>query len=436
MRSPAVVLFVLLLVLAGCAAGGPLTSPGSLADADSPPRSTEHTPPSVGTTASGDGSPTETPVNRSPRSLAASYDIETEGGNLPMNYSLVYARVVIMLNRTEADPPRRVDIEPDSRMGIGTSRYPEFYRLLGIRVPEDRDRTLTAAAYVASPDTVTVNRRILNRTGFTERTLAHESVHVVQFRTNAFNRVASGVAEGRRTTDDSLVSRSVTEGVATYTEASYAERYGTENPTPIRTMGDRYRNASGAAKLGLAPYYFGGRYADGRVDSPAETGEIYREPPRTTEELIHGLPAGSEPVADLNVSGADVDGWELVPTSRDGFGELFVRVVLGSELNESRAAAGADGWAADERVAFRSAAEDDRGTGYAWVLRFDDAANATEFEEAFGQWSDAREGDGPVATERLDDRTVAVYLGDESFVSGASANGEDDTVTVRVGENG
>ncbi|QLG26469.1 hypothetical protein HUG10_02455 [Halorarum halophilum] len=436
MRPPAVVLVVLLLVLAGCAAGGQLVSPGNPANPDSVSQSSEYATSTAGTTTSGTASPTGTPADRSPRSLAASYEIEVEGGDLPVNYSLVYARVVVMLNRTEVDPPRRVDIEPDSRMGIGTSRYPEFYRLLGIRVPDGRDRTLTAAAYVASPNTVTVNRRILNRTGFTERTLAHESVHVVQFRTNAFNRVASGVAEGRRTTDDSLVSRSITEGVATYTEASYAARYGTGNATPIRTMGDRYRNASGAAKLGLAPYYFGGRYADDRVDSPAESREIYGEPPRTTEELIHGLPAGSEPVADLNVSGIDDDGWELVPTSRDGFGELFLRVVLGSELNESRAAAGADGWAADKRVAFRSEAEDDEGTGYAWVLRFDDPANATEFEEVFGEWRDAREGDGPVATERLDDRTVAVYLGDESFVTDASASDEDDTVTVRVGETG
>lgn len=436
MRSPAVVV-ALLLVLAGCAAGGPIVSPGSLADADSSSRSTASaTASNADATAPETDSPTATSGNRSPRSLAGSYDIRTEGGDLPVNYSLVYARVAVMLNRTAVDPPERVRIEPDSRMGIGTSRYPEFYRLLGIRVPEEQDRTLTAAAYVDSAETVTVNRRILNRTGFTERTLAHESVHIVQFRTNAFHRTASGVAEGRRTTDDSLVSRSVTEGVATYIEASYAERYGAERAAPIRRMGERYRNASGAAKLGLAPYYFGGRYADGRVASPAETGTIYREPPKTGEELIHGLPSGSEPVADLTVEGTDGDGWELVPTSRDGFGELFVRVVLGSALNESRAAAGADGWAADERVAFRSAAEDDRRTGYAWVLRFDDAANATEFEAVFGEWRDAREGDGAVRTERLDDRTVAVYLGNESFVSSASAGGGDDTVTVRVDETG
>lgn len=441
MRPPTV-LVVLLLVLAGCSSGLPEAEPPNVADATTGNASVATTdppsPPSDARSPSPTDSATVTERPESPESLADSYDVETEGGELPVDYPLVHARVVSMLDARSTEPPERVRIEPNSRMGVGASRYPEFYRLLGIRVPEDQNRTMTAAAYVRSPDTVTVNRRILDRSDQTERTLAHESVHVVQFRTDAFGRTSRGVIDGRPTTDDSVVQRSITEGSATYAETEYAERYDLEGPNATESMGERYRNGTGASKLGLAPYYFGARYADSRVEEPAEIDSLYDDPPRTSEELVHGLEPGSEPVADLTVEAESGGNWELEPTARDRFGELFVRIVLGTELNESAAAAGADGWGDDERLAFGNAAEGERGTGYAWVLRFDDAANATEFTEAFDEWEAVRDEDNPVRSDRVDDETVVVVLGSESFVESveASSTGEDGTVTVQVDDEG
>lgn len=436
MRTPTL-LVVLLLVLAGCSSSVPFTEQPAAAEATSPvgPQDAALATPSVET-------PTDTPTGTerpaSPESLADSYDIDTEGGELPVDYALVHARVVSMVDARHTQPPKRVRIEPNDRMDVGATQYPEFYRLLGITMPEDRTRTLTAAAYVQSPDTVTVNRRILDRSDLTERTLAHESVHVVQFRTDAFRRTAADVTVGRPTTDGFMVQRSITEGSATYVETEYAARYELADPNATESMGQRYRNNSGASKLGLAPYYFGARYADDRLEGPEEIDVLYTDPPRTSEQLVHGLDSDSEPVADLVVDAEAGGNWEHEPAARDRFGELFVRVVLGSELNESAAAAGADGWGADERIAFANAAEGERGTGYAWVLRFDDAANATEFSAAFDEWEGARDANNPVRTARIDEETVVVFLGSESFVESAraSSTGEDGTVTVRIDGTG
>lgn len=124
-------------------------------------------------------------------------------------------------------------------------------------------------------------------------------------------------------------------------------------------------------------------------------------------------------------------------------GELFVRVALSTALPEGRAAAGADGWGEDARLGFVNATG---ARGYGWVLRFDDAANATEFGDALAAYLDARNfaRDGGIRSNdgrafravRVDDRTVVVLAGAPGFVRGTTVRTDGDAVVVAAPGSG
>lgn len=463
MQRFAALSLALLFALSGCAAPfGP--GPADVGDGGRSPGATGATPPpgsgapdpttasptgqrATGSAPTGAGpstpsestpTATRTPAARDPARLAATYDVPVENGTLPTSYSLVLARTQVLLG-SEASPPLFVRVKPESEMGFGRRSYPPFYRALGVTVPEGRDEPLTAAAYVTGRNDGTrlfVNEKMLDRPAELEATLAHESVHVVQFNTTRSERLYRGVdPDGERTTDERYVIRGVLEGAATYVETVYWRRYVREGENPQAALDALYRNETRAARLGVAPYRFGGHYVAARVDDPTHLERVYDRPPRTTEQLIHRLPPGSEPPARLAVRSAG--GWEEAREKRDRFGELFVRVTLATELPESRAAAGADGWGADRRLVF------DRGDrrGYAWALRWDDPANATEFVDTFGTYLDrraTREGkrwrdDGDAfRVVRVGDETTVVLLGDPGFVRETTVSGSEADVTVRA----
>ncbi|PSQ04025.1 hypothetical protein BRC97_11960 [Halobacteriales archaeon QS_6_71_20] len=435
-------LLLVAVVLAGCAAPtAPANAPPEASDAGA--GSSEVTPAATTGADAPDSTPESTPeggesAEPGPSALADDYEVAVAGGDLPVEYPVVFARVAVMLDRPGVEPPSRVTVRPNDRMSVGGREFPEFYRLLGISVPEDRDSALTAAAYVASPERVSVNEAILNDSAETESTLAHESVHVVQFRVGTFDELRGTAAAPPGSSARRLLRTAIVEGSATYVQGEYRERYVPEAEPPARSLAAAARNRSAAAKLGIAPYVAGARYVDARVDDPSAVREVYAEPPRTAEELLHGLPPGSEPVASLSVADADGDGWTANPRSRDTHGELFVRVVLRTQLNRSTAATAAAGWGNDARVGFENeTAEGTERVGHAWALRFDDAANATAFRAAAADWAAARDSDAStVRAERVSEETVVLLLGDEAFVGNASVDGGDGEVTVRVDGDG
>lgn len=79
---------------------------------------------------------------------------------------------------------------------------------------------------------------------------------------------------------------------------------------------------------------------------------------------------------------------------------------------------------------------------YAWPLRWDDGRNATEFEQAFADYLDARgdrvgerrwRDDGvQFGLRRVSDDTVVVLFGSSRVVRGAEFSGGNSTVTVQV----
>lgn len=392
---------VLLVVLAGC--------------------SSAIAPPGVDQTET--GTTTDTEANRT---------IAVTNGTLPFDHQTLYVEVTRML-AVDAEPPETIRLEPDASMGIQREPMPPFYRLVGIERPAGASRTATALGYVADASTVHINDKLLEDETQLRQSLVHEYVHVVQGRTGTFQHLRETVPDAN-TTDGKVVRRSVVEGGAVLVEERYWERHVNEGTSPAEGMQRSYEGTSGARQWVFAPYYLGYRYVETRTDSPADLAAVYESPPHTSEELIHGLPGGSEPLPPLSVS-IDADDWSV--ESEDRTGELFVRVALDTQLSSAEAADAAAGWGTDSRVELANG--DDRA--YVWALRWDDAANATEFEHAFESYLETRateeEGvwvdDGAAFTAtRVDDETVVVLLGDESFVRSATIEGSDGSVDVSV----
>lgn len=397
MRS-AVVAVALLVVLAGCSAGV--------------------TPPGVTPTS------TTNPTQQG--------SITVTNGTLPVDPNGLFSDVTTML-AVDAQPPARIELEPDDQMGIVKDPMPPFYRLVGIERPPGSSRAATALGYVADPSAVHLNDKLLGDQRQLQLTLVHEYVHVVQSKTGEMGQLDRSIPDPN-TTDATIVRRSILEGAAVTVETTYWRRHFDSGTSPAQGMAGSYAATEGARQWVYAPYYFGYDYVTARTNSTTEIAGLYRSPPHTTEELIHGRPGGSEPQPPLQV-GVDSSNWTVNGTDREG--ELFVRVALDTELSSDRAATAAAGWGTDQRVTVENG---DR-RGYVWALRWDDAANATEFEDAIHAYLDDRatrtdgiwtDGSAAFDETRVGPQTVVLTLGNESFVRSATVDGTDGSVSVRT----
>ena len=471
MRSAAVAVgLALLLALSGCSVGygGPTAADRTPADAtptvdgdgggSTPAPADEPTPTPTPTPADG---ATPTPTPSSPQSTpGASFDgpsggestIAVRSGRIPVDATVVYDRTQRLLG-TAAPRPEAVQVLNTT---ANTTRPPEFQRLLGL---ERNVSEAEAAAFVVGPRTVYLNRNVTDRPAFTEHVLAHEFTHTVQFRTGAIGRVQAATGPGP---DGEFASTAVIEGAATYAQDRYWRTHIANRTAPgerpSRAVAASYRASEGAARYSFAPYRFGYRYANATLSGPRALPSLYRDPPRTSEQVLH--PGVEEPPVPLRVElpGARTGTWQETFAPRRGrLGEAFLRVALATELDDERAARAAGGWGNDTRIAFN----DESGVrSYAWVVRFDAAANASTFDEAVGAYLDRRTGSEPLVDDRpgrrwsgtvddrrvayrlvrTDDRTAVLLLGEPGFVdAGTTAvRGEDGRVVIATdgAENG
>lgn len=396
-----------LLLIAGCQGmpADPAETRPSATTAETTP-ATETTEPSTTST-------------RSPTTGASTTEparnISVAGGTLPYDPDVVWTRVESMRG-VDAGKPLTVRLETFSE-GLA-SDPPAFDRALGVEAPVDPLLPNGVTPSAAEGNVVELNAERTDTRVALEDTLVHEFVHVIQLR----NRVQESLWTSSGDTpsvDERFVYQAVLEGTAVYVEKRYRSQY---LPNTTASIGDRYRNATSTAKRVLAPYYFGSRYVNATVDSPTELDTVYESPPQTTEELIHRLPPGSEQPAELEVDVAT----EVEHTNRGRFGELVVRSLFGTGLNESAASELADGWGNDRQIQFGGT----EPTGFAWVLRWDDSANATEFENGVTAYLEETDTPGPVRIDRVAPETTVLFAGDESFVEDAAATGDNSTVTV------
>jgi hypothetical protein len=426
MRRFLVLALVLSLVLAGC--GGAITT-------DKPTETTTGIPSESETPAA---ETTATPRTISTTTRQGQDDIGVRGGDLPVNPNRIFARVQSLLGTTVSGPDY-IEIRLHDEMPRSLSEFPRFYRLLGIEFPEDRNATATGLT--PNRNVVFLKQQLLSNRAETAFVLVHEYVHIIQFTTGAFRTLRKNLnISWPLTPDTRLVYRSIGEGAATYTARIYAKQYLNTSQIKLRAnnLTQGYWSRSAEERYVHAPYYYGNRYAAARVDSPRALDKLYKRPPQTTETLIHRLPPGSEPPMNLSVSVEQANWFFLNLSSQGRMGELFVRIALSTELNRSAAIRGADGWGSDRQLTFVRNGQH----GYAWVLRWDDAANATEFVNVFrtylskravyknGVW---RDDDTAFRVERIGERTIVVFLGPSSFVTTAEASGTGEgNVTIRA----
>jgi hypothetical protein len=407
MRLGAIACCVLLL-FAGCQGLSPdgqrtpesATTPTATRSTET--RTAEQTTPST----------TDQPTTESEREIAV------EGGTLPFNPDVVWSRVETMHG---VDVGKPLTVKLRSFSSSSTDEPPQFRRALGVESPPESVEPAGVTPSVAEGSVVELNTERPDSPGALEGTLAHEYVHVIQMRNWVDRSLRGEIANSPNSpsVDEVFVYRSVMEGSATYVEKRYQRQYV---PNTTESIAATYRNSTSTFKSGYATYYFGARYVNATVDAPADVNAVYENPPKTTEELIHRLPPGSEPPAELTVT---VDADEET-TERQQMGELFVRTTFGTGLNESAAATLADGWGNDQKIRFGP----DTDPNFAWVLRWDDPANATEFENGVDAYLDATDVPGAIRVERVAPEIVVLFAGTESFVGEATASGDNSTVMV------
>jgi hypothetical protein len=137
----------------------------------------------------------------------------------------------------------------------------------------------------------------------------------------------------------------------------------------------------------------------------AEVDRLWRAPPESTAEILHGepLPPPARGLLPSDLATA-YPGWRLVYT--DTLGEWTIRFLLGRALPEGEAAKAATGWRGD-RIAFFS---EGPAMGYLWRIRFDGPGTAERFADAFRRARAARPVKAAEAVERSG-RDVVIVSG-------------------------
>lgn len=341
---------------------------------------------------------------------------------LPYNVSRIYHRVGRMMGvQRYQRPPTRVEVKaPPDGGSRGTASTSGFVNVIGIEpLPSSGEDGGVVTGAVTRGTDVTLYDHPNASDERQKYVLAHEFVHVQQSQMS----VRDGVRRLDHQRNRLFLSSVMVEGSAEYVQERYSIRYQSAslNQTAI---GDSWKNASAYVRWRVSPYEYGSRYFAMRVDNASGVEGIYRNPPRTTEQVIHGYSPGEEQAKELAID-VEEKSANVSLRGRTTKGELFTRIGLSSELDWQRAADAADGWGMDRLLTFTV---DDGKRGYAWALRMDDASEAQEFNEAVQTYADQREK--AFETERVGDETVVVFAGDDEFVTTASASGNSSSVTV------
>jgi len=411
----------LLTVTAGCgfiAGSGGQPTPTAAAGTDEPtptervaPTETSADTPSVTATGTSEGSDTATPtVSETPEPEQEGVSVD---GNLSFDATAVLERVE-QLHGVDVDPPNVVVGETRPITAFGTPFYQSF-RVTG---------TLGAAGQANRRGSLFISSEISH----SEVVLAHEFAHHVHSQVGWYPTGLSSVSD-----DEQRAAGAVFEGAATYTADRYVVTYDDTLPTNSELHQTDYGRGSPAFRLFVAPYMVGSDYIEAQVDSPSELEPVLRDPPATTEQLLH--PQRNVSLGNLTVQSHESRDWALefghYASDADRRGELLVRELLRLELDRERADAAANGWDNDRSLTFTSTA-DENETGVAWTIRLENASEADELAAPFETFAERRAANtnSSFAGRRVAPETVVVLAGNESFVDGTTVSGTNESVRV------
>ncbi|WP_232686321.1 hypothetical protein [Halobacterium zhouii] len=333
-----------------------------------------------------------------------------------VNASLVYARVGELVSVDGPSPPPVHVFGPAGN--TGTVPTNQLFRLFGVqRQPVEGTNSWVGGRMDAGRGTYDVLLvRLSNATDAAmEAILAHEFAHAYQM--NAVHSLPENTTAFTRD--------AVHEGAVEYVTWRYVDRYDVSFDEAA-TLAEAYRQAGPVRRAHYAPYLYGARYARNFSDPDAPLESMYENPPTTDEQVLHGLPPGSESPKQLTARGVTGEDWVVNPTATRRIGEARLKFVLESGVSRDRAATAAAGWGNDRWLEFVSS----HGYGYAWVLHWDTASDAREFERAFTDYQ--QNVSVPLDVKTVGEEATVVFAGNASFVENATASGTAENVTVSV----
>lgn len=353
---------------------------------------------------------------------------EMPGDDVPLGVSeaVVFSTVEELLS-VEATSPY-LSISGEESLGPVVSTPGRFARVLGVS-NATREQTWPARGRTTRKGVIELTLSEAASDRDVRSLLVHEYVHSIQFQLESY-RTVTGVTSA----SSAHAAKAVTEGAAVYVTQEYATRYdGIMNQQ--ESVCAVYDAGAPATKIALDQYCVGARYIEDRIDSPDELTAVYENPPRTTEQIRHGLDPGTEPARPLAVSPTSTEEWTVttagLPTGKTRQGELWTYAVLTTYLTDDRADRAATGWGNDRIVRYGNGSETNR----VWVTRWDDPGEANEFSSAMEAHVAAAEGNGTTDAAfelvRVNETVVALVAGSEAFVAEASVGMNDGTVVVR-----
>lgn len=298
------------------------------------------------------------------------------------------------------------------------------------RFAETDVRQVSRAGGTADPGRVSIYYENGTPPETIERVLAHEFAHTFQPST-VRTTFTNAAGDGWGTTDARIAQDSVTEGAAVFVADQYADRYLPSVANQSESIEARWATMPAALRYLWGPYRYGGKHIHSRVRSVDQLSIVYENPPLTSEQVIHGKNGDTEPLS-LSVE-STTRSWDL--TVLDTKGEIYIRILLSTELSESRASRAAAGWGTDRLLTFYNGTR----SGHVWVLRWDSVSDATEFEKSIvdvldtiavpneNGWSN--EG-AEIRYDCVTDRTCYLLTGDTDFVTAMRVTGNESSVRV------
>lgn len=290
--------------------------------------------------------------------------VTVQGGDLPFDVDRTWNRTQALLG-IEVPPPR-VLIRPEPNHSSVNIRFfgTEFGRVVGINPPTPWAVSAGFPGGSYANGEVVIYPRNASAEEL-ESVLVHEFAHHI-------------IGERPRGLDHSRFA--VNEGMAIYVEDAYADRY-LDVPDPAGRVERFYRQTKGGTRYWFGLYYFGYRYVDAQVDDQKAVRQVFQDRPQTTEQLIHGGTPETHPSEPLELQVNTTEAPWMVREPYSQMGELFVRVMLASELSEEAAARGAEGWGADALTTIEYS--EANAPGYIWAIRWDTPEDADEFDMLF-----------------------------------------------------
>jgi hypothetical protein len=236
---------------------------------------------------------------------------------------------------------------------------------------------------------------------------SHELMHALQDETLRLDALARTLKDD---SDRGFALQCLLEGEATLVmiqvalkDIPGADAQAEEELAPLLTAGGLER--SNAPRN--VPAYFVDQlffpYAEGTAFVRAafkkggwpEVDKLWRNPPASSSEILHGAPYPAPVEGLLSANPAALfPGQRLIYT--DTLGEWTLRFLLGRALSREEAVKASSGWRGD-RIAFVGSSGH---MAYLWRIRFDDGLSAARFEAALRRARAARPVSAPETIQR------------------------------------